>query len=116
MSDPASPSDDQLDRPRAHGAGATQPTAGPPTDKSVGAALVLTFFFGPLGLFYIHVLGAIIATVVAVVISVLTLGFGLILVWPVCMVWSAVTASKQHQQFEAWKISRLSGGAPQGAI
>jgi len=48
----------------------------PPVDKSVGAALVLTFFFGPLGLFYITVLGAVIMTVVAIIVAILTVGIG----------------------------------------
>ncbi|HEX8935401.1 MAG TPA: hypothetical protein VF788_14655 [Pseudonocardiaceae bacterium] len=94
---------------------ATQPAAGPPLDKSVGAALALTFFFGPLGLFYINVRGAIIAIVVSIVVTLLTLGFGLLFVWPVTMVWAAVTASKKHQEFEEWKIGKLAGGVNQGA-
>lgn len=93
---------------------ATQPAAGPPLDKSVGAALALTFFFGPLGLFYINVRGAIIAIVASIVVSLLTLGFGLLFVWPVTMVWAAVTASKKHQEFEEWKIGKLAGGANHG--
>lgn len=90
--------------------------AGPPTDKSVGAALVLTFFFGPLGLFYINVLGAVITTIVVIIVAILTLGIGLFLIWPITMVWAAVTAGKMHQEFEAWKIGKLSGGANHGVI
>lgn len=88
-----------------------QPMVGPPIDKSVGAALVLTFFFGPFGLFYTSVRDAIIAIIVSIIVGLITIGFGLFLVWPVCMVWAAVTASKKHQEFEAWKIEKLSGGA-----
>jgi hypothetical protein len=93
---------------------ATQPAAGPPLDKSVGAALALTFFFGPLGLFYINVRGAIIAIVVSIIVGLLTFGFGLLFVWPVTMVWAAVTASKKHQEFEEWKIGKLAGGVNHG--
>jgi hypothetical protein len=89
---------------------AAQPAAGPPLDKSVGAALALTFFFGPLGLFYISAGGAIIAIIVSIIVGVLTLGFGLLFVWPIIMVWAAVTASKRHQEFEEWKVGRLAGG------
>lgn len=92
-----------------------QPAAGPPLDKSVGAALALTFFFGPLGLFYINVRGALIAVVVSIIVGLLTLGFGLLFVWPVTMVWAAVTASKKHQEFEEWKIRKLAGGPNYGA-
>ncbi|MGA9311731.1 MAG: hypothetical protein WBV74_15350 [Pseudonocardiaceae bacterium] len=94
---------------------AAQPTAGSPIDKSVGAALVLTFFFGPLGLFYINVRGAVIAIIVSLIVGLLTLGFGLLFVWPITMVWAAVTASKKHQKFEEWKIGKLAGGANYGA-
>jgi hypothetical protein len=88
----------------------------PPIDKSVGAALVLTFFFGPLGLFYVTVTGAVIMTVVSIVVAILTIGFGLIIMWVISMVWSAVVASKQHQEFEAWKVNRLAGGAAAGVV
>jgi hypothetical protein len=88
----------------------------PPIDKSVGAALVLTFFFGPLGLFYINVRDALIVLILAIVVGIVTLGFGLLLLWPITMVWAAVTASKRHQEFEAWKIAKLTGGMNYGAI
>jgi hypothetical protein len=48
-------------------------------DKSVGAALVLTFLFGPLGIFYVSILWAVVF--VALIVAVLTLGLGLLLVW-----------------------------------
>jgi hypothetical protein len=94
---------------------AAQPTPGSPIDKSVGAALVLTFFFGPLGLFYINVRGAVIAIIVSLIVGLLTLGFGLLFVWPITMVWAAVTASTKHQKFEEWKIGKLAGGTSYGA-
>ncbi len=95
--------------------GATaHPSAAPPIDKSVGAALVLTFFFGPLGLFYITIAGAVVMTIVAIIVAIFTLGFGLLLIWPITMIWSAVVASRQHQEFEAWKIGRLTGGSAHG--
>ena len=80
-----------------------------PTDKSVGAALVLTFFFGPLGLFYVTVVGAIVMVVVAVVAAALTLGLALLLIWPISMIWAAVLAGQKHQAFEVWKIEQLGG-------
>jgi hypothetical protein len=86
-------------------------SAAPPLDKSVGAALVLTFFFGPLGLFYITTVGAVVMTIVAIIVAIITVGFGLLLIWPITMVWSAVVASRQHQEFETWKIGRLTSGS-----
>lgn len=68
-------------------------------DKSVVLSLVLTFFFGPLGLFYASVWGALTLIVVAAVGVVPTLGFILIFVWPASMVWGAIESSKKHRTF-----------------
>ncbi len=73
-----------------------------PKDKSVGAALVLTFLFGPFGLLYASVAGGLLMLAVAFVAGVLTLGIGLLLVWPVTMVWGAIAASNKHSQYQAW--------------
>lgn len=75
-------------------------------DKSVGAALVLTFLFGPLGIFYVSILWAVVFIVLAIVVAVLTLGLGLLLVWPASMILAAITASNQHSRYQAW----LAGG------
>ena len=52
-------------------------------DKSVSLALVLTFFFGPLGLLYASAWGTVVLIVVAALALVPTMGFVLIFVWPV---------------------------------
>lgn len=80
-----------------------------PTDKSVAAALVLTFLFGPLGLLYVSIVGGVVMFLVAVVVAIFTLGIGLLLIWPIVMVWSAVVAGQQHQKFEEWRIRRMTG-------
>jgi energy-coupling factor transporter transmembrane protein EcfT len=58
-------------------------------DKSVGAALVLTFLFGPLGIFYVSILWAVVFIVLAIVVAVLTLGLRFLLVWPASMILAA---------------------------
>ena len=68
-------------------------------DKSVALALVLTLFFGPLGLFYVSAWAAVALVLVAAVAVVPTLGFVLIFVWPTSMVWAAIAASKRHSDF-----------------
>jgi hypothetical protein len=73
-----------------------------PKDRSVGAALVLTFFFGPLGLLYVSVLGGLLMTVVWIVVAIFTLGVGLIVLWPITMVWAAISASNKHSRHQAW--------------
>ena len=68
-------------------------------DKSVFLALVLTFFFGPLGLFYASASGAVVLIVAAAVGVVPTLGYVLIFVWPASMVWGAIAANNRHNTF-----------------
>lgn len=71
-------------------------------DQSVGAALFLTFLFGPLGIFYVSVLWAVVLIVLAIVVAILTLGLGLLLVWPASMILAAVMASNRHSRYQAW--------------
>ena len=82
-----------------------------PKDKSVGAALVLTFLFGPLGLFYVTVAGALVMLVGAIVVFFLTLGVGDLFVWAGCMIWGALAASDAHTKHQAWLAQRV-GGSP----
>lgn len=62
--------------------------------KSVAVALLLTFLFGPLGMFYSTVSGAITMLIVSVLLATLTLGVSILITWPICMIWAAVAASK----------------------
>jgi len=66
--------------------------------KSVGISLLLTFFFGPLGMLYSTIWGAIVMIVVYGVVAVVTLGYGLFIVHPVCMIWGAVAAHNYNQR------------------
>lgn len=63
--------------------------------KSKGAAFVLTFFFGPLGMFYSTVPGALIMLVISVVGAIVTFGVSILLTWPICIVWG-ITAVDKH--------------------
>jgi len=67
----------------------------PQAPKSMGVATLLAFFFGPLGLLYATVKGGLIMMAVGLLIGVITVGLGLILIWPVCVVWAAM-ATKNH--------------------
>jgi len=62
----------------------------------MGVALALTFFFGPLGLLYASVLGAIIMIVLTIIIGILTLGIGFILGWIGSMIWAAVAVNRHN--------------------
>ena len=66
--------------------------------KSVGASLVLTFLFGPLGMFYSTVVGAIIMLVLYIVVGIITLGLGLIVLHPIAMIWGAVAVSNYNKK------------------
>jgi hypothetical protein len=66
-------------------------------NKSVGVALLLTFLFGPLGMFYSTVTGAIVMLIVTVIAVIFTLGIGCIITWPICMIWAAIAASNHNK-------------------
>ena len=69
---------------------------GAATPKSVGVAFLLTFLFGPLGMFYATVSGAWIMLAVSVVGALLTVGVSLVITWPLCIVWACVAASNSN--------------------
>ncbi len=85
-----------------------------PSDKSVGAALVLTFLFGPLGLFYVSVLAACVMIMVTIFLGIITLGFGLPAAWCACMIWGGVAASNQHSRHQLWFVQQIQQGAAGG--
>jgi hypothetical protein len=75
-------------------------------DKSVGAALVLTFLFGPLGLVYVSVLGGILLTILLLIVVLPTMGLALFIIWLASMIWAALSASTQHSRYQAWLAGR----------
>ncbi len=64
--------------------------------KSVGAAIALSFFFGPLGMMYSTVVGGLVMLLVNLIVVVPTLGLGLLITHPICIVWAAVAASQHN--------------------
>ena len=69
--------------------------------KSVGLAVLLAFLFGPLGMLYATVAGALVMFLVNLVVFFLTFGLGLMLTWPVCMVWAGFAVTNHNQQLSA---------------
>jgi hypothetical protein len=65
-------------------------------EKSVAASLALTFFFGPLGMFYSTVTGGIVMMTAGLFFCLITLGFGILLVWPACMLWAGLAANAHN--------------------
>ena len=66
--------------------------------KSMPLALILTFFFGPLGLLYASVRDGLILICISIAVAILTLGFGLIFVWIGSMVWAYMDVEKYNRQ------------------
>lgn len=64
--------------------------------KSVGLAILLTFLFGPLGMLYSTVIGAILMFFVSIVVAVVTLGLGLLVTWPICIIWAGMAAARKN--------------------
>ena len=71
------------------------------TQKSIGVALLLAFFFGPLGLLYASIIGGIIMIALSTIVGFLTLGIGLIFTWIVCLVWAAVAVTMHNKKTAA---------------
>jgi len=77
----------------------------PENPKSVGVAFLLTLFFGPLGMFYSTVNGALIMTgalfVGAAVVFLVTLGIGVLVwvpvVWIISIIWGCTAANEQSR-------------------
>jgi len=71
------------------------------TTKSMGLSIILTVLLGPLGMFYSTVIGAIIMSVISIVIGIFTFGFGLLLTWPIAIVWGAWATSTYNKNLIA---------------
>ena len=69
--------------------------------KSMGVAIILTFLFGPLGMFYSTVSGAFILLLIALVVGVVTGGIGLLLIWPISIIWGAMATSSYNKKLIA---------------
>ncbi len=64
--------------------------------KSVVVSLVLTFFFGPFGMLYSTLTGAIIMLVLYLALGIPTLGWALAGLHPIAMIWGAWAADKAN--------------------
>jgi predicted RND superfamily exporter protein len=64
--------------------------------KSVGAAVLLAILFGPLGMLYATVPGALVMIVISLVLGIATAGFSVLIVWPVCIIWAAIAAQSYN--------------------
>ena len=65
--------------------------------KSVAAAIILAVFFGPLGMLYSTVAGALVMMLVSFVLAIMTAGISFFLTWPICIIWAAVAADAYNR-------------------
>lgn len=85
--------------------------------KSMAAAIILTFLFGPLGLFYASVTGGLVlllVDLVAIPVSFLTLGVGAIvfpIVWILSIIWAVLAVQGKDRQV----ITKIQHGDLSGA-
>jgi len=66
--------------------------------KSVGVAILLTLLFGPLGMLYSTIGGAVIMCLVTFFVAAVTFGLGLFVTWPICVIWAAYAASEHNRR------------------
>jgi len=66
--------------------------------KNIGLSIILTVLFGPLGMLYSTISGGIIMLVISFIIAIFTLGLGLMIIWPICIIWGAVSTSSYNQK------------------
>ena len=66
--------------------------------KNPGVAILLTILFGPIGMLYSTIAGALIMSIASLAAIFLTAGLGLLLVWPVSIIWAGVAASSFNRR------------------
>ncbi|MFC6591845.1 hypothetical protein ACFP81_07365 [Deinococcus lacus] len=72
-----------------------------PGEKNLVLGLILTFLFGPLGMLYATIVGALVMLVLGGIVGFLTAGLGLILIWPLQMFWTWSAISSHNRQLRA---------------
>ena len=65
--------------------------------KSVVLSLLLTFFLGPFGMLYSTVVGALVMLVLYVALGIVTLGWALVVLHPIAMIWGAIAADRANR-------------------
>ncbi len=68
------------------------------SQKSVAGAVLLALFFGPLGMLYATVPGALVMFVISFVVAIATLGLGLLITLPICAIWAGIAASSHNKR------------------
>ena len=72
--------------------------------KNPGTAALLGCLFGPIGLLYSTMTGAIVMFIVNLCVGLVTFGFGLILTWPICGIWGYKAAQASNKKMLAGEM------------
>lgn len=72
--------------------------------KNMGISIALTLFFGPLGMFYSTIAGAIVMMIIDVIVGILTVGIGLLVTWPIQVIWAAIATSSYNKKLMGGNI------------
>jgi hypothetical protein len=66
--------------------------------KSMGTSLLLTFLFGPIGMIYSTISGALIMLVLLLLISIYAFGIWLLIIWPIQLIWAAIAVNSYNKR------------------
>ncbi|RUA05143.1 MAG: hypothetical protein DSY43_05255 [Gammaproteobacteria bacterium] len=66
--------------------------------KSLIVAILLAVFFGPIGLFYASVVGALVMLVITAIIGFVTFGFGLFIPYIICIIWAIIAVNNYNKK------------------
>lgn len=69
-----------------------------PPRKSLLLSGLLTLFLGPLGMLYTTIFGFLVMAVVFAIVGVFTLGQGLPVVWPLCILWGVWSGHRYNER------------------
>jgi hypothetical protein len=81
------------------------------SQKSVAAAVLLALFFGPLGMLYATVSGALIMFGISFVIAIVTLGLGLLFIGPICAIWAGIAANSYNNRLQGMSTHQVATNA-----
>jgi hypothetical protein len=83
--------------------------------RSVFGAVVLALLFGPLGMLYSTVLGALVMFFVSALVGIPTLGLGLLITIPLGAIWAGLSASAKNRRIGTTVSQAVPLAAPPGA-
>lgn len=66
-------------------------------EKSMVASILLSLIFGPLGLLYASVTGGIVMLLISIVVAIFTLGLGLLITFPICIIWAVIATNTYNE-------------------